>query len=149
METIENSIEVTFGEKLEGAEYINRKAVYGIARNNEGKITTINTPAGYFLPGGGIESDESHHQCLEREFLEETGYEIAVEEYIGCSSLYHLTKTNRFIHGIGFFYFVNLLSETSFKTEEDHLLVWLEPTDCIKSLFLEHQVWAVTKALST
>jgi 8-oxo-dGTP diphosphatase len=71
--TLDND-EKTFGEKIKDIEYIDRIGVYGIAINVEGKVSTIKTPTGYFLPGGGIENGEIHTECIEREFLEEKNY---------------------------------------------------------------------------
>jgi 8-oxo-dGTP diphosphatase len=142
-----NSDEKVFGEKLSGVNYIDRIGVYGIVIDNEGKIATIKTPTGYFLPGGGIEIGETHKECIEREFIEETGFEVLIEKYIGMASLYHISKTNQYLHGIGYFYTVNLKSMTNKKTEEDHELIWIEQGKCVRSLFLEHQAWAVSEAL--
>ncbi len=142
-----NDDEKVFGEKLNGVNYIDRAGVYGIVINDEGKVATIKTPTGYFLPGGGIEDEETHIECLVREFIEETGYEIKIGRYIGKASLYHILKTNKYLHGVGYFYFVNFESKTSNKIEEDHQLLWIEPGECIKGLFLEHQAWAVSEAL--
>ncbi|MBZ9689361.1 NUDIX domain-containing protein [Clostridium estertheticum] len=144
---VDNDDEKVFGEKLNDVNYIDRGAVYGIVINDEGKIATIKTPTGYFLPGGGIEDEETHRECLEREFIEETGYKIKIGRNIGKASLYHLSKINQYLHGIGYFYFVNLESKTSNKIEEDHQLLWIESGNCIKCLFLEHQAWAVSEAL--
>ncbi|MBZ9621439.1 NUDIX domain-containing protein [Clostridium sp. FP2] len=143
----DNVDEKVFGEKLNGVNYIDRTGVYGIVINYDGKIATIKTLSGYFLPGGGIESGETNEECLEREFIEETGYRIKIGRYIGKASLYHTSKTNKYLHGIGYFYFVNLESKTSNKIEEDHQLLWIEPEECIKGLFLEHQAWSVSEAL--
>lgn len=140
--------EKVLGEKLNGVEYIERSAVYGIVINNEGRVAVIKTLTGYFLPGGGIENEETHKECLDREFVEETGYEIIIEKYVGKSSLYHISKTNQHIHGIGYFYMVSLSCMTNKKSEDDHELVWIEKVECIKNLFLEHQAWAVSKALN-
>jgi 8-oxo-dGTP pyrophosphatase MutT (NUDIX family) len=39
----------------------------------------------YKFPGGGIDPDESHHDALKRELLEETGFRIAtINEPLGC-----------------------------------------------------------------
>ncbi|HEY8890342.1 MAG TPA: NUDIX domain-containing protein [Clostridium sp.] len=146
-ETVINEYGKVFGEKLNGVNYIDRAGVYGIAINDEDKIATIKTPTGYFLPGGGIENGETHKECLEREFIEETGYEISIENYIGKASLYHISKANQYLHGIGYFYIVNLKCKTNEKIEEDHELLWIEIGECIKCLFLEHQAWAVAEAL--
>lgn len=144
--TLDND-EKTFGERLEGIEYIERIGVYGIVINNEGKVATIKTPTGYFLPGGGIENGETHKECIDREFIEETGYEVDVKRYIGRSSLYHISKTNQYLYGIGYFYIVDLKCKTNYKIEDDHDLLWIEPGKCIIRLFLEHQAWAVSEAL--
>lgn len=146
-ENIFNENEKVFGEKIHDVKYIDRIAVYGIVINNEGNVATIKTPTGYFLPGGGIETGETHKECLEREFIEEAGYEISIEKYIGKASLYHISKTNQHIRGIGYFFIINLKCKTSSKVEEKHELVWSEPEECIKCLFLEHQAWAVLQAL--
>jgi 8-oxo-dGTP diphosphatase len=139
--------EIVFGEKLEGIEYIDRAAVYGIAFDNKGRVAAVKTPVSYFLPGGGIEKEETHEECIKREFMEETGYSIEVDKYIGKASLYHISKKGYYMHGIGYFYTVNLKCGTDGKKEEDHELLWLEPSDCISKLFLRHQAWAVSKTL--
>jgi len=51
------------------------------------------------------------------------------------------------LHGIGYFYIVNLECKCAEAIEKDHKLIWLETTECIKSLFLEHQSWAVSKVV--
>jgi 8-oxo-dGTP diphosphatase len=53
---------IIFGEKEEGREYIIRPAVYCVMFNCQyNKVAIIQTGDGkYFLPGGGIEGNESH-----------------------------------------------------------------------------------------
>lgn len=136
-----------FGVKIEGHDYRDRVGVYGIVYNCEGKIAIIKTQAGYFLPGGGIENVESHIKCLQREFLEETGYEIEVMNYIGKATLYHKTKTEQYICGIGHFYFAKLKDKVSNNIEPDHEMIWKEPKKYVKKMFLEHQAWAISKSL--
>ena len=140
--------EKILGRKFETVEYIERTAIYGIAVSHDKKVGVIKTSTGYFLPGGGIEKEESHKQCLKREFLEETGYEIDIKAYVGRASLYHISKTNNYIYGIGYFYQVNLKDKRSYKFEQNSELLWVEPDECVKLLFLEHQAWAVWKALA-
>lgn len=37
--------------------------------------------------------------------------------------------------------------QVSEPTEEDHLLIWVEPIRAVENLFHEHQIWAVHEAL--
>lgn len=136
-----------FGEKLEGVEYIKRVGVYGITFNKEGKVAVIKTPKGYYLPGGGMENKETHDECIKREFIEETGYEIEVGKYINKFSLYHKTKDDAYLYLIGYFYIVSLKDKTNAITEQDHELVWVESTEAIKCLNAKHQKYAVSEAL--
>ncbi|WP_186430416.1 NUDIX domain-containing protein [Clostridium sp. BSD9I1] len=147
IENILNNDEKIFGKKLDGVGYIDRIAVYGIVTDGEGKVAVIKTPAGYFLPGGGMENEETHKECIEREFIEETGYKIEIQKFIGRASLYHISKTKQYLRGIGYFYIVSLENYYAAPIEKDHKLIWLEPNECIKSLFLEHQAWAVSESL--
>ena len=139
--------EKIFGEKLQNVEYIDRSGVYGVIINKEGKVAVLKTTTGYFLlPGGGIENNETHKECLERELVEELGCKIDIAKYIGKASMYHLAKNNKYIVGIGYFYIVNLQCNTNYKIEEDKELLWIDPYECMKCLPLEHQSWAVSKA---
>ncbi|MPM63116.1 hypothetical protein SDC9_109996 [bioreactor metagenome] len=147
IENILNNDKKIFGKKLDGVEYINRIAVYGIVTDGEGKVAVIKTPAGYFLPGGGMENGETHKECIEREFIEETGYKIGIQKFIGRASLYHISKTKQYLRGIGYFYIVSLENYYAAPIENYHKLIWIEPNECIKSLFLEHQAWAVSESL--
>ncbi|WP_160680398.1 NUDIX domain-containing protein [Clostridium sp. C8-1-8] len=140
--------ENVFGEKLYGVEYTDRIGVYGITFNKEGKVGTIKKIDKYFLPGGGLEVNEDYEQCVKREFIEETGYEISIKSYIGEAILYHESRTKRKLKGIGHFYIVDLLNFTDKKVEEDHELIWLDPEECIKMLLLEYHSWAVRQAVS-
>src|SRR5690606_16385900 len=61
--------------------------VYGICVE-DGKLLVINKNGGpyinrYDLPGGSLEDGEALAEAMKREFLEETGIEINIEEHIG------------------------------------------------------------------
>ncbi|MGM0885268.1 MAG: NUDIX hydrolase [Bacillota bacterium] len=141
---------ITFGVKEESKEYIWRPAVYCLMFNKKkNKIAVIQTSDGkYFLPGGGIENNETHEECLMREAHEEMGMQVQIGSFIGCARRYFYS-TNEFIYYLseGYFYLCHMGEPTGKPTEEDHFLQWIEPVQAIKSLFHEHQSWAVKEAL--
>ena len=100
------------------------------------------------MPGGGIEGNETLQECIEREFVEETGYSIRIREFIGKASKYHYSDTMKcYMHGVGHFYIVTLKDKVKNEIEDDHLLLWLEPKRAIECLFLEHQAWAILRSV--
>ncbi|PRP94415.1 NUDIX domain protein [Bacillus sp. M21] len=56
------------------------------------KIAVIQKEDRYFLPGGGIEGTETKDECLHRELLEELGWEIEIDQYIGNAMRYFFRK---------------------------------------------------------
>ena len=79
---------IEFGNKISGVKYRVRQGVYGLILNGDQNIALVKVRDGYFLPGGGIEDNETHEECLKRECEEDLGYNIKLGEYIGKSSNY-------------------------------------------------------------
>ena len=125
------------------------KAAQLIAREDKDldeNIALVRTGKGYFLPGGGIEGNETHAECLKRECTEEIGYNIKLGEYIGKASNYTLSfKTNEYLRVVGDFYRAQLLEANYLKVEEDHELVWLPPEEAIDKMYVEFQAWAIKR----
>lgn len=141
--------EKTFGIRLENEKYKDRVGVYAIIFNNSGKVVTVKTEKGYFLIGGGIKKEETHRECLIRECLEETGYDIEIKEFICKSDSYHYSDSlNCYIHPIGYFYIANLKSKVKEPIETDHKLHWISIKELKEKMYLEHQIWAIEQAIS-
>nr|WP_058004303.1 NUDIX domain-containing protein [Heyndrickxia oleronia] len=141
---------ITFGQKEDAKEYIKRPAVYCLMFNKKkDRIAIIETGDGkYFLPGGGIENNETHEGCIKREALEEMEMEIEVGHFIGCAQSYFFsTNEYKYYLSEGYFYLCEMGKQVSEPTEEDHLLIWVEPIRAVENLFHEHQIWAVNEAL--
>lgn len=86
--------------------------VYGICVHN-GKLFVINKNGGPYtnrfdLPGGSLEDGESLSQATKREYLEETGFEIGIEENLGVVDfkLPWLWREFTDVHHIAVFYSV-------------------------------------------
>jgi 8-oxo-dGTP diphosphatase len=64
-----------FGEPIAGLDYQPRPGAYAVAIE-DGRVLVVDEESGLFLPGGGIEPDESPIEALHREVMEETGFAI-------------------------------------------------------------------------
>ncbi|MER1989605.1 MAG: NUDIX domain-containing protein [Solibacillus isronensis] len=138
-----------FGEKLNGLKYELRKGVYAVIFNSTmNEVLTVQTSRGnYFLPGGGIEGHENHLQCLEREILEETGYNVVIGPFIGNAKCFFLSTKKKPILNDGYFYFAQLLNKIQDPIDDDHFIKWIE-TDKARDLLIHaHQNWAVKEGL--
>ncbi|MEH7443582.1 NUDIX domain-containing protein [Bacillus sp. JJ1122] len=139
-----------FGFKEDDVDYIYRPCIYGLIFNeHKDKIAVIQTDDGnYFLPGGGLENEESHEECLLREGIEEMGMTLEIGSFIGCALRYFYSANDRSYYlSEGHFYFCNILCKSGKPTEDGHYLRWLEPAKAINCLFHDHQSWAVGKVL--
>jgi 8-oxo-dGTP diphosphatase len=120
----------TFGKKEEGIDYIWRPAVYCLMFNHQqDKIALIQTSDGKFSPGGGLENNDTHEQCLKREALEGMGMVITVGYFVGRARRYFYS-TNEFKYYLrdGYFYL------WAAPIEEGHFLKWLEPKESTREI---------------
>nr|WP_286182570.1 NUDIX domain-containing protein [Bacillus sp. ISL-55] len=134
-----------------GISYTLRPGVYGIIFNEQKNlIALIETDDGkYFLPGGGLEENESHEECLVREGIEEMGNLLEIGEWIGKAQRYFYSKKDsEYYLGEGHFYFAEIAGEAGEPVEDDHQLRWVETGAAVNILFHEHQTWALQKALA-
>lgn len=137
---------VEFGNRIVGFKYKDREAVYGLLLKNE-KVAIVETPKGFFLPGGGVEENETHEECLIREMKEEIGIEVKLNEYTGKSVLYYMSPENKICYNLyGSFYTVDEAKRVV-KSEDDHKLVWMDLNEAISKLKLIYQVWAIEKVV--
>lgn len=119
-----------------------REACRGILVSNEKILLTyeVNTDQ-WFIPGGGIELDESFEECCVRELAEETGYLVKpIKQYLTINEYYEEWFFTSH-------YFVcEFIGETERKLTKREVLVGLEPRwislkEAIQ-IFSKHQDYA-------
>ena len=94
---------IQLGEKFD-SKYDYRETCFGIVEIDN-KFLLVNKNGQYSLVGGGIEKNETHEECLEREFLEETGFTVTEIKELVCVDCFWLaagkypmeSKTNIYI----------------------------------------------------
>lgn len=138
-------LEKSFGEKINGVQYKDRVGAYAILVADD-KVAVIKTQKGYFLPGGGLDRDETFEDCIKRECLEEVGMSVIVKNFICKGDKYSWIDNIGYMHAIGYFYFAQGIDIILDPIEKDHELVWLNIENCCDSMYLEHQAWAIHQA---
>ena len=130
-----------FGTK-ENVEYLDREGAYIIPRYND-QIGVVQTSKGYFFLGGGLENEESHLDCIERECIEEVGCSPCVEGKLCSAEAYIKHPTIGYFHPIQTYY-VGTLHDIQFvPMETDHILHWIEYDKLKGKMFVEMQNWAL------
>jgi 8-oxo-dGTP diphosphatase len=132
-------IEFSTNDPKTNIHYNQRIGAYAII-NNDGLIATVKNKTGYFLPGGGIENNESMEKCLQRECLEEIGAEIAVLNKFAHGNCYfysNVLKIHRENDGYFFVCKIRKIHDATFET--DHKLIWMNIDEAIQCLFMDNQ----------
>lgn len=119
-----------------------REACRGIVVSDEKILLTyeVNTDQ-WFIPGGGIELDESFEDCCVRELAEETGYLVKpLKQYLTINEYYE----EWFF--MSHYFVCDCIRETERKLTEREVLVGLEPRwislkEAIE-IFSKHQDYA-------
>ena len=77
-----------FGVADRRARYTDREAAYAVILDADRRAAVVHGRSGLFLPGGGIEVDESPEEALLRESLEECGRSLEIIGTIGQAIQY-------------------------------------------------------------
>lgn len=130
----------TFGQKAADEVYTDREGVYLVCFQQD-KLAVVRTKRGLFLPGGGIEGNESREECLCRELLEETGYAVLQLSYACSADIYTRHERIGAFHPIQHYY-TGVLGEQICKPIEQHKLEWLPVSHAPERMYVPAQVWA-------
>ena len=138
---------IEFGKRIKGVSYVKRPGAYAIIRDGSNAIALVRTQQGYLLPGGGVEPQEDFEIALQREIMEELGYQSTIEENV-CSAVQYLYSESEraYFKKVGHFFKVKLTEKVSEPIEMDHELVWCSFEESLHMLAQEFQAWAVRQA---
>lgn len=94
--------------------------VYGILLDQQKRLLVSDEFAKghYFtkLPGGGLEIGEGTRACLAREFEEETGLSVHVQDHFYTTDFYQLSAFNKLDQVISIYYYVHCEDTSKLKT---------------------------------
>jgi 8-oxo-dGTP pyrophosphatase MutT (NUDIX family) len=138
---------IEFGERESGVSYIDRPGAYAIIQDGSHAIALVKTQQGYLLPGGGVEPNEDFARALQREIVEELGYQSRIGEKLCAAVQYLHSETDRgYFRKVGHFFRATLTEKVCEPTEIDHQLVWCSPDESLRKLAQEFQAWALRQA---
>ena len=80
----------------------------------------------YSLIGGGIEENETHENCLKREFLEESGYIIKSIKELVTVDCFWLAGGQWPLESLDNFYVIEVEQEHSTPLEKEHIVKEIE-----------------------
>ena len=140
-----SDVSIQFGIRIEGQDYQDRPGAYAVILGVGNQVAVLRTRRGDFLPGGGVEANESLDDALRREIVEECGREARIVRPLGFAIEYV------FAAGEGHFakrcaFFEARLGARRAQPEEDHQLTWLPISVAMQTLAHESQSWAVSNA---
>jgi len=129
-----------FGIPSAGIASTDRPGAYGIIILGD-RVLIVATPAGLYLPGGGIGPGEAAEAALRREVCEETGYEVVTTVALGAARQYVGSGINK----IETFFLVSIAGKIV-QNESDHRPLWLAVDEAIAGMAEEAQGWALRRA---
>lgn len=132
-----------FGERIPGRNYVRRPSAYAILRDAEGNVAVVRTPRGCYLPGGGMEKDETPRQTVEREAREECGFLLRVQSHLGRAVQFcYSQEESAWFEKICEFFQAEIVGVTR-QSESDHEVLWLVPEQACSMLLHKSHCWAV------
>ncbi|MFN0109059.1 MAG: NUDIX domain-containing protein [Blastocatellia bacterium] len=137
--------EPKFGNLPDGVEYRRRPGAYAVIVDEHGRFASVAAKNGFFLPGGGIESDESPEETLAREIQEECAREATIGRFLGSAIQCFSEKDGSRHWEFHCSYFTAEFGDL-LDNEPEHELFWMNLSELDKLAFDVHR-WGVSQAI--
>lgn len=139
------------GEKIEGKEYKERRAAYGLISNSDGNIAIIIEHGNmYNMIGGKIEDGEESKETLIRESKEEIGYKLKNIKYLNSLGYYHyLDFLDKYELALMDFYSADIGEKICEPIEKDFKLVWVNPEDVVDKMYFDYHRYFLEKYIES
>lgn len=144
MESIDWEDVPVFGDRAAGVVYTIRPSAYGVLQDERGRVATVRAPEGVFLPGGGMEANESIAETVTREFREECAFRVEPGAWrVHAVQLVRSEKYGEAFQKRSTFVDVRFAGMHDARPEADHVLVWAQPEAALEALSQESHRFAV------
>lgn len=134
-----------FGDHLPNVKYVLRPGGYALIFDPAGRVATVRTPKGYYLPGGGQHQGESLDETVIREVAEECGIQIQIVSCLGTADELTAAPSENMHYRKRCTFFLASSIGVIGRIENDHALVWLSLNLAQKSLSHASHRWILTE----
>ena len=128
---------IIIGEKFEDKKYDFRETCFGICIKDD-KMLLVKKKGQFSFVGGGIEKGETHEECLKREFIEESGYQLLDIKPFITIDCFWLAGGKWPLESLANFYIVKVGDKVCEPTEEGHQVQEVDIEDVEKLLPLPY-----------
>ena len=121
-----------------------RPSAYGLTTNAVGRLAVVQTSLGLFLPGGGIDGDETPAETVVREFWEECGLEVTAGSWRVRAVDFVYSPNDRVVfEKLSTFIDAACTDRRGVGQEPDHELEWVTADVAVARLRDPSARWAV------
>ena len=139
---------ITIGQKKYNEQYDFRETCFGILIKGD-KLYCTEKNNEISLIGGGIEKNESHEECLKREFLEEAGCIIKSIKELCVIDCFWITRNNEHMESLANIYIVDIEKNIIKPKENGNKLKIIDFKKAIELLQLPYQKKAIMEYMNT
>ena len=135
---------IEFGIPLRDRTYVLRPGAYGVLADSLSRILVIEASVGtFYLPGGGIESNETAEQAVVREIMEETGLEVSCgRQFAAAAQFVHcLDEPNGYKKTCSFFLVEQVYDPN--QTQGEYRTHWLDLEQAQGAVLEDAHKWAI------
>ena len=132
---------------MPGVEYRVRPGAYAVILARSKRVAVVKHFGLYYLPGGGVEGDETLLECLYREVREETGWSIeAIRELGWADEVISASDRGLYLIKRGLFVEARLAPGSDPDAVGQHHKLWVNLEELRAGAAHESHIWAVETA---
>jgi len=137
-------LQKVFGDFDPNIEYLDRPAVYAVVLSAVDNVAVVKGKGRYFLPGGGLNNDETEEQALTREIREEIARDLRIISEIGRATQYFYADADNCNYKMDAVFFLATLKDEMLDNPESELN-WLSPADASQLFYHQCHAWAINQ----